>query len=75
MDTISRLINISNRIDHLENSAEWIARETVHTDNGISQTATLITVLASEVRELTCALVRELEEEGEEAGIIEEKIH
>ena len=71
MDTVERLIQISNRIDHLENSAEWIARETVHADNGISQTATLITVLASDIREMICELVRELEESVEEAESLE----
>lgn len=74
MDTISRLISISNRIDHLESSAEWIARETVQTDNGISQTATLICVLASEVREMMCALVRDMEEEAEDPDSVE-KFH
>ena len=74
MDTLDRLIHISNRIDHLENSAEWIARETVHADNGISQTATLITVLATEVRDMLCELVRELEEAGEDPDTIE-KFH
>ena len=74
MDTVSRLIQISSRIDHLEASAEWIARESVHTDNGISQTATLITVLASEIREMVCNLVRDLEEEGENEEMLE-KFH
>lgn len=71
MDTLDRLIHISNRIEHLENSAEWIARETVHSDNGISQTATLITVLASEIRDLMCELVRDLEEQSEETDTLE----
>lgn len=61
MNTMNRLIDIASRIDHLENAAEWIARETVHSDNGISQTGTLICVLAEEVRERLCELVKELE--------------
>ena len=70
MDTVSRLIQISSRIDHLENSADWIARETVHSDNGVSQTATLVSVLATEVRDLVCNLVRDLEEEVESEEIM-----
>lgn len=61
MDTIKKLLDISSRIDHLEHSAEWIAKETVHTDNVVSQTGSLICVLAEELREKVCTLVRELE--------------
>ncbi len=62
MDTVDRLLEITSRIEHLENAAEWIARETVHSDNGISQTGTLISVLAEDVRERVFALIKELEE-------------
>jgi hypothetical protein len=61
MNNIEKLLQISSRIDHLEQAAEWIARETVHSDNAISQTGTLICVLADEVRERICTLVHELE--------------
>jgi len=61
MDTMNKLLEIASRIDHLENAAEWIARESVHTDNGISQTSTLICVLADEIREKVYDLTRELE--------------
>jgi len=62
MNIFEKLLDISSRLDHLEQSAEWIAKETVHSDNGISQTGTLICVLADELREKVCALVKELEE-------------
>lgn len=61
METIDRLIEITSRIEHLENAAEWIARETVHSDNGISQTGTLICVLADDLRERIYQLARDLE--------------
>lgn len=61
MDVMNRLLDISSRLDHLESAAEWIAKETVHTDNGISQTGTLITVLADQLRNQICTLVRDLE--------------
>jgi hypothetical protein len=61
MEILDKLLDISSRLDHLEQSAEWIAKETVHTDNAISQTGTLICVLADELRERVYALVRELE--------------
>lgn len=68
MDTVKKLLDISSRIDHMENSAEWIARETVHSDNAISQTGSLICVLAEELREKVCTLVRELERAVEIGG-------
>lgn len=61
MDTLEKLIDISSRIDHLENAAEWIARETVHSDQGISQTGTLICVLAEELREKLSQIFTEVE--------------
>ena len=61
MDTVNRLMEISSRIEHLENAAEWIARETVHVDNALSQTGTLIFVLANDLMERIYTLVRDLE--------------
>lgn len=61
MDTVQKLLEITSRLEHLESSAEWITRETVQCDNGVSQTGTLITVLADEIREKVCNLVRDLE--------------
>lgn len=75
MDTLSKLMDISSRLDHLENAAEWIARESVHTDNGISQTGTLICVLADEVREAIFRLTKELEEGAPQIIEDEETIH
>lgn len=62
MRTVDKLIDITSRLEHIEHSAEWIARETVQTDNGVSQTGTLICVLADDLRERVYSLVRELEE-------------
>lgn len=67
MNTLNRLMEINSRIEHMENAAEWIARETVHSDNSISQTGTLICALADELRERVCDLVKQVEfmmEEG-----------
>jgi hypothetical protein len=64
MDTISKLLDISSRLEHLESAAQWITKETVHIDNALSQTGTLITVLADDLRERVCALARELEEKA-----------
>ena len=61
MDTINKLLEISSRLEHLEKSAEWITKETVHSDNAISQTGCLICVLVDEVREKVCSLVKKLE--------------
>ena len=62
MKTMDRLVEISNRLEHLENQAEWIAKESIHTDNSISQSSTLICVLTDEIRERVFELVHELEE-------------
>ena len=61
MQTIDKLLDITSRLEHIEHSAEWIARETVHGDNVVSQTGTLITVLADDIREKIYSLVKELE--------------
>lgn len=62
MNTLAQILEIASRLDHLGSCAEWIARETVHTDNSISQTSTLISVLAEDIREKITNLVSELEQ-------------
>jgi hypothetical protein len=61
MNTLAQVLEIASRLDHLGTCAEWIARETVHTDNSVSQTGTLISVLTEDIRERVNALVAELE--------------
>jgi hypothetical protein len=61
METLTKLMDISSRIDHLEHAAQWITLETVNNDPGLSQTGTLISVLAEEIREKLFELVKELE--------------
>lgn len=70
--SIDKLMEISSRIDHLEQTAEWIARESVHTDNAISQSGTLICVIADELRSQICDLVQELERTAQEQELDEE---
>jgi hypothetical protein len=62
MNTLPQVLEIASRLDHLASCAEWIARETVHTDNAISQTGTLISVLTEEIRDKVNALITELEQ-------------
>jgi hypothetical protein len=64
MNTLAQIMEIASRLDHLGSCAEWIARETVHTDNSISQTGTLMSVLAEDIREKITNLVTELEQIG-----------
>ena len=61
MDTVSKLHEITLRLDHMYSSGEWLARSLVHCDNAASQTGTLITVLVEDVRERLLELVTELE--------------
>ena len=65
MSTMDQILEIASRLDHLGSCAEWIARETVHTDNSVSQTGTLMSVLAEDIRERITALVAELEQLSE----------
>ena len=62
MKTLDKLLEISSRIEHLENAAEWITKETVNTDSAVSQTGTLITVLCDDLRERICQLVQDFEQ-------------
>lgn len=61
MATVEKLLDITSRLEHIENSAEWIAREMVHSDSPVSQTGTLICVLADDLKERIFQLVKELE--------------
>ena len=61
MDTVDKIISINSRLEHLESAAEWISRETVHSDNSVSQTSTLIQVLVDDVREKIFSIIREFE--------------
>lgn len=61
MDTVDKIISINSRLEHLESAAEWISRETVHSDNTVSQTSTLIQVLVEDVREKIFSIIREFE--------------
>ena len=62
MNTLAQVLEIASRLDHLGTCAEWIARETVHTDNAVSQTGSLMSVLTEDIREKVNALVAELEQ-------------
>ena len=62
MNSMNQILEIASRLDHLGTCAEWIARETVHTDNTVSQTGTLMSVLAEDIRDRITALITELEQ-------------
>ncbi len=63
MDNITKIHEICLRIDHLESAGDWLARTLVHVDNSASQTGTLVSVLASDVRERLLELVTCLEKQ------------
>jgi hypothetical protein len=65
---MQKLLEITSRLEHLEAAAEWITKETVHTDNAVCQTSTLIAVLADEIRERVSALVKQLEQYNSSSG-------
>jgi hypothetical protein len=68
MNTLPQVLEIASRLDHLGICAEWIARETVHTDNAVSQTGTLISVLTEEIRDRINNLIAELEQSAAFGG-------
>jgi hypothetical protein len=68
MNTLPQVLEIASRLDHLGTCAEWIARETVHTDNAVSQTGTLISVLTEEIRDRINNLIAELEQSAAFGG-------
>lgn len=65
MDTLTQLLEISSRLDHVEQSTDWIAKETALKDNTVSQTATLVSVLTDDIRERIYDLVKEIEKIAE----------
>lgn len=69
MRTFQEVIALSSRIDHLEQVAEWIARETANQDSSVCQSATLITVLIDDIRNRLIDLVKSLEESVNELKI------
>jgi|GEM_PF-684405 len=65
MDTLEKLIKISNKLDLLDNNAVWIVNETEQTDLSISSTAALISNIADDLREHISSLVYELESKSD----------
>lgn len=62
MDTLDRLMEIANRLEHIESAADWISKDTIHSNNAASQSATLISALTDDVREKLYSLVHDLEQ-------------
>lgn len=65
MNTLDRLLEIASRLDHIDNGAEWIAKEAANTDSGVSHTGTMICAVVDDVREKIYALVQDLEDIAE----------
>lgn len=61
MDTVTKLQEIALRLDHVESAGEWLARSMVHVDEVASQTGSLLTVLADDLRQRVIEIVSELE--------------
>ncbi len=63
MDTIRRLQELSERIDHIEHSGEWLSNAMEDYDGPVSQTGSLISSLAEDIRYRLIELVTELEKQ------------
>ena len=64
MDTVSKIQEITMRLDQLENTGEWLARALVHKDSSGSQAGSMIIALAEDVREMILDLVTDLEHQA-----------
>ena len=60
--TVDKLEALSKKIELLLQSSDWITKETVHIDNSVAQTGTLINVLAQDIQEGVYSVVHELEQ-------------
>ncbi len=63
MDTIRRLQELSERIDHIEHSGDWLSSAMEGYDAPVSQTGSLISSLAEDIRFRLIELVTELEKQ------------
>ena len=61
MDTVSRLQEISLRLDHLDSMGELLNNSLAGTDPSLAQTAALISTLAEDIRLRLLETVKELE--------------
>lgn len=63
MDTMTKLQELSLRLDHLENSGDWLSRTMCDRDDVAAQTGTLVVKLAEDIRYRMLELVTELEKQ------------
>jgi len=62
MDVLEQLKAVSRRLEQMDQAGEWIARETVHSDNPVSQSGSLICALAADIQDKLDQVSREIEE-------------
>jgi hypothetical protein len=63
VDSVKKIQEIAMRLDHLESAGEWIALTQIDQDTPASQTGSLISALADDIRKRVLDLVSELEKE------------
>lgn len=61
MDTVSKLQELSLRLDKLEATGEWLEQTLAETDAAAAKSGALISALADDVRQRLLDLVTELE--------------
>ena len=61
MDTISKLQEISLRLDQIDQTAEWLSQSLEERDPAMAQAGTLMSALSDDIRLRVLELVSELE--------------
>ena len=64
MDTLKKLHELNERLEHLDHTGEWIAETLAGKDDVVSQTGKLITTLSEDIRYRIIELVTELEKQA-----------
>lgn len=64
MDSLSKLQEISLRLEQVESAGDWLARTLVHVDSAASHTGSLVSLLAEDIRERILNLITEIEQEA-----------
>lgn len=64
MDTLQKLHELTERLEHLDHAGQWIAETLNGKDEVVSQTGKLITSLSEDIRYRIIELITELEKQA-----------
>lgn len=64
MNTLDKLRELTQRLEHLDHTGEWLAETLSGKDEVVAQTGKLITTLSEDIRYRIIELVTELEKQA-----------